>query len=121
MYILQFPPDDGMHCVKIVTSKYANETSVDNLHLIDVLVRFNTGNTLLFTWKGVKKSASQKEICQEYEKDSGLVYVTGVWIRQQHSNNTWYARSIHVQENAESPSYEQYVFHPEFFEFWTDG
>ena len=91
------------------------------MHIIDVMVRYNTENTSIFTWKGSKPSGYKREICQEYPKYPELTYVTDVWIRQRDSINTWIANYVLVQENPESPSYEKYVLNPQNLEFWTDG
>ena len=110
-----------MHCIKLLTATSSEETQADELHVIEVMVRYNNGIKTTFTWKGRKHSGYKKEMCQPHELSSALTYVQDVWIRQLGSNNTWFAKSVLVQESVESPSYVQYGLIPPIFEFWTDG
>ena len=102
--------EEGLHCLILETSGETKSTKSDNLHTIKVLVRYNGGNTSVFTWKGAKNGGKEKymprvkEICQPLKKNtSGLVHVKDVWISQRGSNNTWFAKSILVQENVDAP------------------
>ena len=108
--------------MKLATSDASKETENDDSHTIDVLVRYNGGNTTLFTWKGAKTNGSSKEICEPIKKSlTGLVYVKDVWIRQHGSNNTWFAKSVFLQENVEAPYFARYAINPTKLEFWIDG
>ena len=128
IYMLLFFLEKGLHCLKLETSKETKTTENDHLHTINVLVRYNGGNTSLFTWKGAKNGGKEeympkvKELCQPLQKNiSGLVYVEDAWISQRGSNNTWFAKSIFVQENVEAPYYAQYALNPSNPKLWTDG
>ena len=108
--------------MRLRTSAGTKETENDDLHTIDVLVRYNVGNITKFTWKGAKSDGSVNEICVPIEKTiTGLVIVKDVWIKQHGSNNTWFAKSILLQENIEAPYFACYSLNPTESEFWTDG
>ena len=108
--------------MRLTTSIASKESENDDLHTIDVMVRYNGGNTTLFTWKGPKSNGSSNEICEPIKKNvTGLVYVNDVWIRQHGSNNTWFAKSIYIQENLDAPYFAPYALTPNISEFWTDG
>ena len=120
--ILNYFPVKGLHCLRITTSNTSKETENDDVHTLDVMVRYNGGNTTLFTWKGAKNNRSSNEICEPTKKNvTGLVYVNDVWIRQRSSNNTWFAKSIYIQENLDAPYFAPYAITPNISEFWTDG
>ena len=113
--------EEGLHCVRLETSDERKEMEDDDLHTIDVLVRYNGGNASIFTWQGTKNIGNIKEICQPLKKNTtGLVYAKDIWIRQRGSNNTWFAKSIFLQENIEAPYFARYALNPSNQAFWTD-
>ena len=117
-----FSLDEGLHCLRLRTSVGTKETENDDLHTIEVLVRYNVGNITKFTWKGAKSDGSVNEICVPLHKTiTGLLIVKDVWIKQHGSNKTWFAKSILLQENVEAPYYASYSLNPTESEFWTDG